>query len=314
MNQDKNLTTTSNYRNRNSKINRDITAHRPTKAQTLRRDIVKKPSTKFNPSLNLKIQSVLRSNPIPDIKKTPYVSRINHDRLYHAKATTKSNQIKKFNSIQKATSVEPIFQTPLVPKNKLNAELKTVPSFSKKNSIFEKAIENATSHQQIFQPVQSQKIKNNFSLKYKLLIATTLAILITVGFLTYQNLPINNSYLNSELTNFITKMPTYQIPGFYNATTYKQFGLYSVTFLSHTDQRKYQLTESPVSSNIKAQILKYVTTTYHNNYQTFTISNITVYISSNNSATWIKNNLWYKLSNFNNTLTINQIFKIVKSS
>ncbi len=293
------------------KVVYNIIAHQPNKTKTLRRDIVKDPKHIINQDNHLKIKSTIKSPLINKIKQPPYISSVDINKAYRASKIPRIPSINKFNLTNTSNKFNIATSNVDLPKQQNNQT--TRPSLNKPTnlSIFEKAIQQATSHQQTFQ--LPQKNKNHLSLKYKLLMTATILFIAIAGFLTYQNIPNTTSFLNSQVTNFITKMPSYQIPGFYNAITTKQPGLYSATFLSHTDKRKYKLVESPHSPATNNQLLSYLTTAFHDNYQSITINGTTVYLF-NNDATWIKNGIWYKLLSYNNAVSLNQILKIVSSS
>lgn len=284
------------------------------KASTLRRDSVHKP-LKFAQSKasNLKVSHSLSVNNDHQIVKSNHIHLIDSKKVNSANKIKKSDKITKFNFLNNQTSTQSRFSKSTLFSNELpKHQPPTNQTSEKKISIFEKAVEDARKKQQTFyqQPIDKP---SNFNLKFKLLISATLITLTVAGILTYQNIPNVNSFSINQVTGFNAKIPSFQSPGFSKISSTERLGYFSTGFNSNTDQRNYRISETSTNYNNNQLVQLYVKPTY-NNFSHFTIKSINVYVSNDfKNATWIKNNIWFKIIN-HNALSLNQILTIAQTS
>ncbi len=291
-----------------------IHSQKALKASTLRRDSVHKP-LKFNQTKtsNLKAIHHLSVDNNHTIVKSNHIHLIDDKKTISANKIKKSDKITKFNFSNNRTPAQSVSLKLNTMHSKPPEKLTTIIQTPEKSlSIFEKAVENARKNQQTFYQPPDNK-PSNFSLKLKLLISATLVILTIAGVLTYQNIPNLKSFSINEVTGFNAKIPSFQSPGFSKISSSERLGYFSSNFHSNTDQRNYKISETSTVYNNNQLLQLYVKPTY-GHFNHFKVKSIDVYVSADlKNATWIKNNIWFKIIN-HNALSLNQVLTIVQTS
>ncbi len=277
---------------------------------TLKRESVGRPSN------NDKNKEKITSSKIKlkrTIKRLPAISKTGLDsgRLIRAKSVEKSPKISRFNHpavIEKKTATT--LKTGYQAKNFVPLE----DYFNEEDDeLFNKAIRRANLYQRSIDERESINKPSYSGFNRKIVVAAVTGLVIFMGFLTIVNLPNSKSVILSRSTGFMAQIPSFSLAGFSQTNQVSKMGLFSTTYSSNTDNRNYSIEESPTSMS-STQLKNSYVSTHYRNYIDLRYSQTEIFISSNlTQATWIKNNVWFKLSN-NSALSLNQISKLALSN
>lgn len=161
------------------------------------------------------------------------------------------------------------------------------------HDIFEKAMQNATSHQQTsIGKHHSKKRKQS----QKLTIVTISATVLILGcFFAYSNAP-RIALQNAETsTGIAARIPSYKPTGFtLNRNVAYQPGKVVLSFSSNTDNSAFSITQEKTSLSNESLTTSSIPSS-SNKVALKTTTGTTIYIYDDNNATWINNGIWYNV-------------------
>ena len=266
--------------------------HAPVKSMTLSRTGVKKP----------KIFSDIRRTPI--IEETPSLST-KHVTAKHSPHSPKVMHFAKIEPRMIDTTPPPdIAQSypdsppPImhhVQRSRVEAHIK-------------RQLTAATAHQ--LSP--HKKVRSRSKRKKASTVAVGLALLaIATGFTVYYNAPGLSVNIASRQAGFSAALPKFTPSGFKinNHVTYES-GRVVLSFKSNTDDRQYQIEQSPIWSS-STDLKNQVETETQGNYQTVEAGGLSIFFTDN-TAKWSKNGILYSLTG-ESGLSSSQIASIATS-
>lgn len=247
---------------------------------------------------------------------------IDPKRVSRAKSVKKSSLISKFGAPSRAvkpvTSVLPVRPEPSAPPLPLSEHRKSniADKRSANQRILQKAIDSSTSHNQ----PKAKKTTRRQHLSRKLrvsnrtvnLAAASLAAVLLVGFIAYQNVPNLSMRVAAARAGVEGTLPGYQPAGFGLAGPIKyQQGEITLRYASRSDERKFQINQQASQWNSETLLENYVATG-NKAYQTFQDKGKTIYIYDENNATWVDGGVWYKIEG-NSALNNDQLLRMAAS-
>lgn len=283
------------------------------KSKTLMRTAVKKPSA-------------------PAPKPAPTVARhrqpvahidIDPKRVSRAKAVPKSRLVSKFGTAQKplksVTTALPVRPAPAEPPTPHLTAHRT-PNISAHKSVHHKAIQraldDATSHKQ----PRAKKTSRRHRLSHKLRVSTrtvnvaaaSMAVLLLVGFVAYQNVPNLSMRVATARAGVNGTLPGYQPAGFGLAGPIQyQNGQIVLNYASRSDQRQFTVRQKTTQWNSDTLLDNFIASN-QKTYQTFQDSGKTIYIYDDDSATWVDGGVWYQIEG-NSALSNDQLLRMAAS-
>lgn len=284
--------------------------HKPQKAATLMRTAVAKPVHDRH--------HVAQSLSHPDARTA--------ERLKRAQAVSKSQHIQRFPSHHTAPSHHAA-QRP-VPKKHASVPVEVAPvhhvakhprqasPMSESEKLVSSALKNARSHEanRPFAKKPKRRLSHRIGFKRHTanLAMGSLAILLLVGFIIYQNVPNLSMRLASTRAGFSAGLPSYQPSGFSQdkLVSYSP-GKVTINFHSNSDERAFRLTQQVSNWNSQALAENYLAEN-GKQYQTLESGGKTIYIYDGASATWVNGGVWYQIEG-ESSLNSDQILKIANS-
>jgi len=129
------------------------------------------------------------------------------------------------------------------------------------------------------------------------------------GFLAYQNLPNIAMRVASTRAGLKANLPKYQPAGFSMAGPIEyEPGEVKLSYKSNSDNRSFAVTQKNSAWNSEALLENYIAPTKQP-YQTFQANGRTIYIYSDNKATWVDGGVWYTIDGKAN-LNSDQLLRI----
>jgi len=176
--------------------------------------------------------------------------------------------------------------------------------------VFEQALRTANSHKEPYHPVKHKSKKLHRVRQVTSIVASSLAILLIVGFVAYQNSAILQLRLASSRAGISATLPAWQPSGFKLGTFNTGPGNLTVSYNSPTGQ-EFSINQSASNWDSNTLLSDYV---YPNNetYETLSSAGTTIYTYGKNNATWVSGGIWYKLTS-NGDLSNSQIVNIATS-
>lgn len=281
-----------------------------TKANTLARNYVKKPTIKSNAKEKAKSPEVIALH-----------SAVNTERLNRAKNTRQSHNVSRFGNnapktVAKKVDHIAVAQEPKIQKKPYDISdippqltpTKTKSHQPKTKDVFESALSASKSHHQTYKPKKTAKHKSR---KLSIL-AGSVTVILLLAFFVYQNVPTIALYTTSAKVGFQVTKPSYQPAGFglKGPLEYKQ-GSVVLDFRSNSDDKQYSIEQTKTELD-SASLLNNYLSSQNKDYSTEFANGRTVYIYGDNNATWVDGGIWYNLTNDAN-LNNEQLLKIVSS-
>lgn len=305
------------------------TVHAKTqKSQTLMRKAVAKPATPAK--IHAKAAApVAHATPV---KQQPRLQAVKPGRAIRATHIQQSNLISKFGktSANIKSAVVPVKPAPVTatkhvakpgtaPHHRPAAPVHTTTSTAskhKKNDVFQKAIDQAVSHQapKIKKPRAHHRIAKKLHVSPRVVSFSgmTLAVLAVGSLLAYQNMPEIAMKVASARAGLNASLPAYQPSGFSLAGPIKyDSGEVTLNYKSNSDARAFNVVQKNSSWNSETLLENFVTTTKQP-YQTFQANGRTIYIYDGNKATWVDGGVWFNIDGQAN-LNSDQLLKIADS-
>lgn len=188
---------------------------------------------------------------------------------------------------------------------------------SKKEMLVDGQLQKATAHTE---PALKEKRKfrrrlanmSPFRRRFATIGAGTLAVVLIGGFIVYNNLTGISLTIANRRAGFTAMLPTYT-PGGYSLDGPVSYspGRVILKFASNTNDHDYQIEQTP--SGWSTETLKeQVSSTSGSQYQTFQIKGLTIFFTSNNSATWVDRGVLFSLKG-DSGLSGDQIAQIAAS-
>jgi hypothetical protein len=286
-------------------------SHQLEHAKTLMRTAVSKPQ----PSFKRQLKSQTPSQDVARRRQTisPKLSsgQIDPQKVAHATQTPKSKLVARFNPAATTASQSTISRTAADISKPVNVQRTVSASQQPSLSIFDKALQTATSHEQKYVKPDSKRL--HLSKRLKTLSAVTAAIIVVGGFLIFQNANNINLYFASSKAGFQASIPTYQPVGFDMGKVSATSGAIAANFKSSSDGRSYTLTEKSSQWDDTTLRDSYVTSVAGQNYQTIESAGITIFFYGNHNATWVSGGIWYQLTS-KGSLSDQQVIEIATST
>lgn len=288
------------------------------KSQTLMRSGLKRPAPR--PAVKTtKSRTVSDFRPVKPVA-SKVANRPNPQRQARAQSITQSKLVRKFNdfgaSVQAASTQAvattiaalPVQPVPAVPKT----ALKPTNLQKQKESILERGLRNANSHNEVFTPVKASKKSKRKSSRLATYAAGTLAALLLVGFIAYQNVPNIAVRYAAARSGVTASLPGYQPAGF--ALGHKvqyNHGQIVLSYQSNADERSYTITQRESNWNSDTLMANYVVK-QSEQIQTYEDKGRTIYLYGESGATWVNGGVWYDISG-DSQLTSDQLIRIATS-
>ncbi len=282
--------------------------HQPQHATTLMRHAVHRPATALKRYTKV-VASTDKLSRLPHFDIVPKLSidSIDQARLKRAKRIAKSKLVSRFGNISAPPTAihhpKPVLVTKTAPPPALSLSR---PS----DAIFEQALARADSH---LQPAYKHKrINHKARLRRITSVATaTLAILLIIGFVAYQNAANIQLRIASSQAGINATLPKWRPAGFAIGKFSYSPGTVAINFQSSTGNRSFSITQtaSSWSSNTLFNNFVYPDS---NSYEALQAAGKTIYTYNNNDATWVSNGIWYKLVS-DGSLSTSQLVTIAAS-
>ena len=289
-------------------------AHRkPQHSTTLMRKSVSKPAAslkrvvKITPSTATLIQK-----PHFDVTPKPSVARVDEHRLKHAHAVPLSRSVSRFGTVQppRAATRRPI-TTPITPRSTSPAPV-SARSPQPSTDVFERALAAANSHQQPHVKAHPKGGRKSHTIRNVTSIAaSSLAILLIVGFVAYLNEASLQMRLASSRAGISATLPRWRPAGFSVCSFSYAPNTVTVSFKGDDPARSFSLTQSASNWDSSALLSDYVLP-HADTYNTVQSEGNTIYTFGNNSATWVSGGIWYQLTT-NGNLSTSQIVELAAS-
>lgn len=282
-------------------IRREITKpaahHQPQHTTTLMRRAVQRPVVPFKRHLKVAARTDLLSKiPRFDIVPKYSATAIDQARLKRAARIAKNKLISRFGNLELTTTPVVKAVTPVAAvQTKVAPVVDNTPSITRQPSddIFERALAHATSHTQ---PAYKHKrvSHKNVMRRISSVAAASLAILLIVGFVAYQNAADIQIRVASSRAGINATLPKWQPSGFAIGKFTYSPGTVAINFHSTNGQHSFSLVQTASKWDSATLFDKYVFPT-SNSYEAIKTGNTTLYAYNNTDATWVNNGIWFKL-------------------
>ena len=281
--------------------------HQLQHSKTLMRQAVHRPDA----SLKRRTKTVphtgaLVKSPSFDVVPKYSVNNLDHERWKRARAIARSRLIRRF------ADVHPSINQPVARPKSIAAPIQqaTPPVRQASTDIFERALATANSHKQPYAPAKHAK-KHHRLRTFTGVVASSMAILLIVGFVAYQNAAVIQLRVASSRAGINATLPAWQPSGFRVGTFAYGPGNVTVKYTNPANGSSFVIAQASSDWNSDTLLNDYV---YPNNetYDTLSSGGNTIYTYGNNNATWVSGGIWYKLTS-NGTLSNSQIVNIATS-
>mgnify|MGYP001570179615 FL=1 len=280
-----------------SQKSRPIAPHaRPSlqKSTTLRRDVLKKPTSKVRPSAHKihqrvqKSERITRFAPIRPPKTTE--SKIDHDLA----AQTKALQAAQAEYMAKANQNNTHISSRVIKEHLLGQAIDKVPVDDTKHA-----------H-------KSHTAKAPKRSRFASVAVTSFALVLLGGYLTYINIPNLSIRIAAANSGIDANLPTYQPSGYRisGPISYND-GEVNVKYKSGSGNTGYQLTQRPSDWDPIAALDNYVESDSDSDYQIHSVQGLTVY-TYDKKAVWVNGGILHILDG-NAPLSNQQVESIVAS-
>lgn len=284
---------------------------RTEKSKTLMRSAVKKPVLpKSRPAAAV----VRKARPSIHVDIDP-------KRVSRAKTVRKSPLVSKFGQSQKSvrpvTADLPVKPAPSKPPAlRSSSKAQSAKQSSAHKKAIQAALDSATGHKQ----PKAKKTTRRQRLSRKLRVssrtvniaAASLAVMMLVGFVAYQNIPNLSMQLATARAGVNGTLPGYQPSGFGLAGPIQyQSGQITLSYASRSDDRRFQVSQSTTQWNSETLQENFLASA-QKTYQTFQSGGKTIYIYDDNNATWVDGGVWYKIEG-NSALSSDQLLRMAAS-
>lgn len=283
--------------------------HKVERSKTLMRTAVKKPTPQKASSKPKAINH--HSSPRLDVDPV---------RISRASKIHKSHLVSRFGGptgIKPVTAPLPVQDPPTMHEPPVfNAHDRTPLENKLGRGTFDKAIEKATSHHQPHakKPNRRHRVARKLHVSPRVINAgaASLAVLLLVGFVAYQNIPNLSMRIATARAGVEGSLPGYQPAGFgMSGPIHYKPGQITISFKSHSDGRQFQVSQRASQWNSETLLESFVATN-RRAYQTYQDSGKTIYIYDGDNATWVDGGVWYQIEG-NSSLNSDQLLRLAAS-
>lgn len=278
--------------------------HQPQKSHSLMRSAVKKPEPEKPSRVDTAKVKRSRLDRASSVKKSPHIGKFSaagHEVKYQPLeiATEKGEASKNFTQLDSKV---------------LRSEDEHEAKSSEEH--FNKALSESKAHEQKLtkKKKKSSRIGKRLGVSKKTVNigAAALALLLLVGFFTYQNLSKISMEIASSRAGIDATLPGYSPSGFALSGPI-QYGEGFVTFnlTSNSDGNNIAFTEKKSSWNSQALADNFLAANNHE-YQTYEQKGKTIYLYGDSNATWVSGGIWYNVQS-DSLLYNDQLLKITAS-
>lgn len=281
------------------------------KSRTLMRHAVKKPTAPKKAQAATTIKH----------RKPPVHLDIDPKRASRAEKVKKSGLITRFGdaktfSTKPITTVLPVQPAPETPPTPLFGQHRSLSLDASGHNQLQRAIEGATSHKEPkhAKTTRRHKLSRKLHLSPKALNigAASLAALLLIGFVSYQNVPNLSMRVATARAGVDGRLPGYNPSGFALSGPIKyQPGQITISYKSNSDDRQFQVSQRTSNWNSDTLLENYVAAEPRS-YQTLQNSGKTIYIYDQDNATWVDGGVWYQIEG-NASLTSDQLVRMAAS-
>ena len=247
-------------------------------------------------------------------------------RLEHAKHSSKSRLISRFNLLEPVEEIPPFSKKveridvktsppPIKPAQSHSAEdtLRPAPH----SAIFADALKQANSHKQ--HPPKRARHRHKIAKKTGLspravnVSASVLVAVVLGGFIFYQNIANINMRRAAAKSGIYASLPSYRPAGFnVSRGIQAQPGQVVVSFKSNSDSRGFTISQTASEWNDQSLLDNYVTSAGQPYEQVTQTDGSVVFMYGDANATWVNDGIWYKLEG-DSLLSAGQLLKIADS-
>jgi hypothetical protein len=283
----------------------DIVPHKVNRSVTLKREILHKPSSH---SLN---------KPYDQNHHSVQVNKL-HSQLQRSQSIPKSPYIERFQKITSLSTNSKDLESKS--RSQINNNSQGYKFFDNQSNNHQSQSNQKILEQAYLKAFEQNKNnnlsspkKNKFNLKFQLGLVAVVALVGLIGYLGLKQSQKNFLLKEDQRIGFQAQLPSYILPGFNISQKKFSNNNFTAIFKSNISSSNYVINESKLSpTNQQSIIKKYVLLNY-GVYQKIIFNHITVYLSPQDNATWYKNGIWYKLTNYHQNLSIQQIISIAES-
>jgi hypothetical protein len=295
--------------------------HQPQHTKTLMRHAVSPPALSLKRSVKVQPLASPAKQPQFDITPKQFVASVDAARLKRAAHVAQSGLVRHFDMTTQPQPARPAGRAVLAADHHIAVSNQPagrpaqdrVPAAAKQRSdeIFERALAHANSHKQ--PPVTAKHAAAQAPRQHGLLsvAASTLAILLIVGFIAYQNANAIQIRLASSRAGINATLPAWRPDGFrVGGFSYRQ-GSVTISFHDSQAARSFSVTQAASSWDSEALLSDYVAPN-NENYQAFQTNGSTIYTYGQNNASWVNSGIWYRLTT-DGSLSTSQVVKLAAS-
>ncbi len=280
--------------------------HKPQSSATLMRHVVSKPthSLKRHQSAISHTDAVLAKPILSVANMKNSVGAIPIERLARAQKIPKHERVSRFAS-QISAHV-------LSPQRTINNSALAQINESRPSSLFEQALEHATSHlQPPVAPVKHPERQKFLAKKRVSAVATGLVLLLLVGSIGYYSRTNLAIHMAANKAGFSATLPAYHPAGFSVGTLKSSAGTVAIHYKSNSDQRAFAITEKPSTWDSSTLRDNFVSAA-DKQYQVIEVGGRTVYLYGQHNAAWVNGGIWYQVES-NGALSDQQLSHLASS-
>lgn len=250
---------------------------------------------------------------IANVTPKTSAATVNHQKLKKSLSITKSGLINRFaaktSSFSQQPSLSHTASSAIIANQQAAHGLAKQPSMD----IFELALARATGHQQTTPAHVTKTLKKSNRGKRRLnFAAASLAIVVLVGLIAYQNIPRLKFQYASSQAGFHAILPAYRPSGFSLGRLSYQAGAVSANFRSNSDDRAFAIVQKASgwdSQTLRDNFVAAIGQQYH----TAVAAGRTIYLYGDNNATWVNGGVWYQVQAKAGSLNERQLTELASS-
>jgi hypothetical protein len=299
-------------------------AKKPQKAQTLARNIVKKPVAGQKPKSHGEVAQPKRELSVAETRRK-ILSKTPPARLERAQATKQSTTVTRFSSTNNVP--KPTITTPIAVAREQVVSAGPIPSappittqsrnnHPTKKQVFTHPLAGANAHLAL--PPKKRRIHQRaadslrVSTRFVSITAACLAVIVLSGFFAYQRIPNISMRVAASRAGFAGTVPATTPAGYaFQGPIQYENNAIIVGYKSNSDNRAFKIVQRPSAWSSDQLLTNFVAGT-NMRYQTYNDRGLTVYVLDNSSAAWVDNGIWYTLSG-TNTLSTEQVLAMAAS-
>ncbi|MDQ3123196.1 MAG: DUF4367 domain-containing protein [bacterium] len=287
------------------------------RSKTLMRHAVKKPHNSISGAA-LKAVSTIPSQDFsmakPILKRPSTLAHpTDAAREVRASKVKQSRLVSKFNDSGHQSRSDQIHPMPVRPAPAHAEHKEELSHHAGSHSVIEKGLKSAQSHQQKYKaPAKKTRTKTAKRARLASMGASSLAVLLLVGFFAYQNIPNFAMRYATTRAGVNASLPGYKPAGFaLNSHIRYNPGQITVEFKSNTDDRAFTITQRESAWNSDTLRQNYVASA-SDQVHTYEDKGQTIYLYGGSNATWVNGGLWFDIKG-DSQLNSDQLIRIATS-